>query len=60
MKKHVGGDGGDGRLNVGSGGVGSRLKLLNGGGGACGGGTKLLNVGGEKLLLLLLKKIVSS
>ena len=57
VKKHVGGDGGDGRLNVGSGGVGSRLKLLNGGGGACGGGTKLLNVGGEKLLLLLLKKL---
>ena len=60
--------GGDGWLNVGRGGRGGRLKLLNvsgGGGGGCGGGIKLLNVGGddgggEKLLLLSLFKKLSS
>ena len=57
--------GGDGWLNVGSGGEGGRLKLLDVGGGCggCGGGIKLLNVGDgdggdeELLLLLLLKKL---
>ena len=54
--------GGDGWLNVGSGGEGGRLKLLNVGSG-CGGGIKFLNVGDgdggdeELLLLLLLKKL---
>ena len=54
----------DYRLNVGSGGGGGRLKLLNvggGSGGGCGGRIKLLNVGGDGgenwFLLLLLKKL---